>query len=362
MQSRTAIFLGAGASKAFGYPLTAEILPIIREQLGTGKLFGRGANQLALEKQLQKYFRRMLPGWNKSTIGTPPITDVLSLLDYSSISQTAPLLGAATADLLRFRRLLERAIYQVIDDKYHGEETNDLERFVQFLGTPSDDIGLITTNYDIEVETALFNKFKYKEIETGFDFGFDWREPYGDAEVIYPRPTRPMVRFYKLHGSLNWLRCDVCEHTYINVDGPIGIRAFDEKPGPFNSCHCGHFPLNLVLTAPSLVRDIRNADLLATWQAALELLRSASQWIIIGYSFPQEDLAIRSMFIRAYQARGFKRRKPPKVTVVQKDSDQAVKDRYRILFPSCEWIDTGLVGFLDAQAKAPGKTSARPRR
>jgi hypothetical protein len=160
-------------------------------------------------------------------------------------------------------------------------------------------------------------------------------------------PPMRYFAFYKLHGSLNWLRCDVCEHTYINVDGPIGIRAFDEKPGPFNSCHCGHFPLNLVLTAPSLVRDVRNVDLLSTWQAALEWLRSASEWIIIGYSFPQEDLTIRSMFIRAYRARSGRKR--PKITVVQKNSTKEIQDRYKILFPDCNWIDTGIEGFLDKQ-------------
>jgi hypothetical protein len=341
--------MGAGASKGFGYPLTADILPAIREQLGTGRLFGKSNGDMAAENQLQSYIRRMLPGWEQRSIGTPPITDVLSLLDYSSISQTSPLLGGSTTELLQFRRLLERAIYEVINDAFfEGDTEQELDRFVRYLHGLSDP-GVITTNYDIEVETALFRKPTYKEIETGFDFGFDWREPSADTEKLYPRPAQPMFRYYKLHGSLNWLRCDVCEHTYINVDGPISGLAFEDRRIPENTCHCGHSPLSLVLTAPSLVRDVRNTDLLSTWQAALEWLRSAAEWIIIGYSFPQEDLSIRSMFIRAYQARG--RKDPPRVTVVQKNATQEMKDRYKILFPDCEWIDTGLTGFLDMQEK-----------
>ena len=39
---KTAVFMGAGASKAFGYPLTNEILPAIRDKLRYKTvLFGR---------------------------------------------------------------------------------------------------------------------------------------------------------------------------------------------------------------------------------------------------------------------------------------------------------------------------------
>ena len=346
----------AGASKPFGYPLTADILPEIRKRLGTGKLFGHSKKKLAAERRLQHHFSRMLPGWKRCAIATPPITDVLSLLDYSSISQTAPLLDTSTAELLRFRRLLEWAIYRIIELSYAGKQTEDLKRFISYLLACSNPIGIITTNYDTEVESALFEEFSDRNIETKFDFGFDWRETSGKVDRIYCRPPNPRFRFYKLHGSINWLRCDICEHTYINVVEPIGFRAFDETKIDFNSCHCGHFPLNLVLTAPSLVRDVRNVDLLSSWQAALEWLRSASEWIIIGYSFPQEDLAIRSMFIRAYQARSGKN--PPKITVVQKGGTKEIKDRYKILFPDCGWIDTGIEGFLEKHEKKSMRSTA----
>jgi hypothetical protein len=189
MPTGTAIFMGAGASKPFGYPLTSEILPLIREKLGTGELFGN--EERAAEKKLEAYLRDMLPGWDDPKVATPPITDVLSLLDYSSISQTAPLLGTSTTRLLLFRRLLERAIYEVIYDAYRGKATHDLKRFITFLLRAPNPIGILTTNYDIEVETALFRRLSYKKIETGFD----WREPYGAAEKFYTRPSNALFRF-----------------------------------------------------------------------------------------------------------------------------------------------------------------------
>ncbi len=37
--AKTAIFIGAGASKPFGFPLTNELLPKIREHIDNNQLF-----------------------------------------------------------------------------------------------------------------------------------------------------------------------------------------------------------------------------------------------------------------------------------------------------------------------------------
>jgi hypothetical protein len=42
--------------------------------------------------------------------------------------------------------------------------------------------------------------------------------------------------------------------------------------------------------------------LLEIWQTALEALREAETWYIIGYSLPPEDVAIRTILLRAYQS------------------------------------------------------------
>jgi hypothetical protein len=122
----------------------------------------------------------------------------------------------------------------------------------------------------------------------------------------------------------------------------------DAPRQPYNSCDCGHHVLSMSLVAPSMVRDIRNVDLLQTWQNALEWLRLAKRWYIIGYSFPPEDLAIRSMFMRAYQGRLDSSDKPPEVTVVQYGRDAALESRYRTLFPDCKWIGGGLAEFVES--------------
>src|SRR6185295_9652724 len=52
-----------------------------------------------------------------------------------------------------------------------------------------------------------------------------------------------------------------------------------------------------------LVRDVREPHLLSIWNAALNELRLAHEWNFVGYSLPQEDIAIRTMLLRAYHGR-----------------------------------------------------------
>jgi hypothetical protein len=348
--SNTAIFIGAGASKAFGFPLTNELLPLIKKHLEAGRIFGTNKRAKQDGADLAEYLNALLPGFNLPDLELPLITDVLSLIDHALSVSNLPLPRKAPPDLIRFRTLLERAIFEVLDWPYKNYDVpRNLVQLVDWLMFKKKDdahsVGVISTNYDIAIETELFKRHAPQSIKTDFDFGFSWRDPFKDA--LYKRPTGPCFRLYKLHGSLNWLRCDLCEHIYINVRGVIAHRAFDEKITNYNTCHCGHALLRSVLVAPSLVRDIRDGNLLEIWKNALELLRTAPEWIIIGYSFPPEDIAIRSLFVRAYQARSA----PPRIRVIQKGDNKTILSRYRLFFPECSYETEGLEGFISSLSR-----------
>jgi hypothetical protein len=106
------------------------------------------------------------------------------------------------------------------------------------------------------------------------------------------------------------------------------------------------------MVAPSFVRDIRDPNLLQVWNSALEAMRQAEKWVIIGYSMPAEDIAIRSMFIRAFHGH----RREPQITVVQRapEPGQQIVDpksraNYRMLFPKCAYREIGVMGFVEQQ-------------
>ncbi|MDX6614351.1 MAG: hypothetical protein QOD75_3537 [Blastocatellia bacterium] len=367
-KERVAVFLGAGASFTFGFPLTKELLPIIIRRLiaEPSLLFeDRRANKEADNKEdrelLKKALRALCPGMqftgdfvekNKSRL--PLVTSLLSMLDYSLSAGQALVARLTPEEITKARTLLERAIYEAIEfgDSPIGQfsrspkpTTLALTRWVDGLRALGD-VCVITSNYDTAVEKAWGfeddDQFVIERLAP--DFGFDWLWPTNSyEEQVMRRPAQPLHRLYKLHGSTNWLRCGLCDRIYINPLVDIAIYAYERRQTLNNQCHCGHGKLEVEIVSPSFVREMRAPNLISIWQQALSWLRTAEDWIVVGYSFPDEDLNIRSLFTRALASR---REGPPNVTAIQFGGDEQTRMRYEAFFPNGKL--TFLTGGLDA--------------
>jgi NAD-dependent SIR2 family protein deacetylase len=358
---RTVLFLGAGASRPFGFPMTAEILPEILRRLKGRALFrharaGRSREAGAsTHDELQHLLSRFLPALFEGEVEPPLITDLLSLVDHLLGAGNAPQPDLDLAGLDRLRALLERAIAEVLAEPTvpgrADENENVLLRFVDWMHDRARGgagrLGIITTNYDVVIEKRLYARLDALEIPGLIDFGLSWRAVDSPDAPTQPRPSSPWLGLYKLHGSLDWLRCPLCEHIYIDpartiFRGDGGRAVSDASPWRAASCVCGYRPLRHIIVAPSMVRDVRNPNLLTIWHSALEALRTADEWIVIGYSMPPEDVAIRGMLLRAYRGR----RSPPRVRLVELAQREEVENRYRLLFPDLEFEGGGVEGFI----------------
>src|SRR5437868_2119286 len=115
-----------------------------------------------------------------------------------------------------------------------------------------------------------------------------------------------------------------------------------------STCHCSGTRLEAQVISPSFVRDMRAPNLASVWKSALDFLREAEEWIVIGYSFPDEDVALRALFTRAFGTNG----RNPRITVVQLDDKARVN--YTSFFPkrSLTYLTGGLDLLLD-RLKAP---------
>jgi NAD-dependent SIR2 family protein deacetylase len=352
---RTVLFTGAGASRAIGYPLTKELLPLVRTSLKNGTLFNQTARHPRNEecrKDLRRMLGRLLPGFNKvGDRDLPLITDLFSLVEYAILSGETLSIGGEQS-LRRCRDLLKQAMTDVFienfrrsydrDDPEEKREEDLLHQLLAWIKRQRGTLGIVTTNYDIGIEFEMARRGALSA--KGLDIGFDWRHP--DNGRIYTRPAKPSFRYYKLHGSFNMLHCGTCGHVYFNPWGSIVHQVFRPKIDWANTCHCrDDVRLEMHLVSPSLVRDIRDANLLSTWRSALEWMRRADRWVIVGYSLPQEDLAIRSLILRAYATA----EKKPSVTVVQQG--QEAEPRYRLLFPKYKfkYRGDGLGAFLSEE-------------
>lgn len=338
-RDKVAIFLGAGASKAFGYPLTGELLPDLRSHLDDGTLTAWEYSD-ADQRMLRRGLHALFPGMERAERDDLPlITDILTLIDHSVRSGSSLVQGWSDRDVAHFRMLVEQVIADMVgpDGPSKPEERGLLQRVAAAVTDAAERyrLGVITSNYDIELELALFEHYGREHVAERIDFGMSWRDPGAVESRIYARPSMPALSLYKLHGSLNWLRCPLCEYIYINVRGVIVGWAAETSQSDNNTCHCEHWPLQSVLVTPSYVRDAREVNLTGIWRNALDLLADADRWILVGYSLPPEDVAIRSLLIKAYRIRtGARGRGPLRIWIVQRD--ERARPQYQLLFPDAD--------------------------
>lgn len=356
MPGSLALFLGAGVSRPLGFPLSAEILPLILRRLEEGTLLvshGDG-NQGA---ELRRLLSALLPALFQRGMEPPVITDLLSLVDQLLLDGHALSTELGPAALDRLRTLLDRAIAEVLAAPPAGGKRGRalLDRLVDWLLARGAPTALITTNYDLAVESRLYRRFDAGEIARQVDLGLSWRP--GDGGPPVARPARPSLGFYKLHGSLDWLRCGLCGHVTIDLDrAPAGATAADRALRGA-ACTCGYRPLRHIFVAPSMVREVRDPNLLAVWHGALEALRTAEEWIVIGYSLPAEDVPVRSLLLRASRSRP----QPPRVRVVENEPGRELENRYRLLFPEASFEPGGVEAFV-ASLDRGGKGPPGPRK
>jgi len=354
MAKNIVYFLGAGCSKNFGYPLTGEIMPGILDNLYKKDLFQLDRKKTIVEKKqendLLKFIELLYPGLKGLNLQrkkkwVPSIIEILSLVDHLCFYSIPPHPGLGEENLLHFRYLLNRAVAELLMDyqnlDYKPKEERLLKKFMSPIVAEkkTSNISIITTNYDLSIDP----EFEKVIADNRVDYGIAYRG-MDDHGTIVQQPPKPLFRYYKLHGSLNWLKCDLCGQYYIHPDGTIAHQAFREEIDDDNTCACNDYlKLKTVLVAPSLVRDIRDSNLLQIWKAAMEAIRTADRIVFIGYSLPSEDLAIKSVIMRGLNGRI--KGRPLKVEVVQHGI--ASKQNYINLFgKGIKYYEEGLTEYL----------------
>ncbi|GEM_PF-1297897 len=301
-------FLGAGFSKAVNnnYPLMAEL---------TQQVFER------LEKEsVRKHLDEIPPQvkQNIESLLTYLSTDFPWKTDTTKYANLA--LYASTVHILS--DIFAAHAFQ--EQKRHYDHTI-FWQFAANVLTPNNNCNFITLNYDVLLEQILLemchrqpNRMTISHYDF-YSYPIAW---IGDREThsfgfatTAKKPTVPKI--LKLHGSANWFWAGVSPsdilyyRNWLHTESPNiteGLKPYIIPPVLDKSSFYNHIAIH------------------SLWKQAEQLLREADEIYIIGFSFPQTDLAVKYLFQSALRNRN------PKVYVVNTASLLDLEPLYEQVF------------------------------
>ena len=207
------------------------------------------------------------------------------------------------------------------------EEFANLVEYLRKDAFPSHDVYIITFNYDIAVDMALFR--------AGID---------PDYIIDSPPNNHNSVPLLKLHGSLNW----ATEKTSLKIQ-PLHLRHYLQRYTIFGFEEHGNTSLPIgsqlydyfqkycstevesepVIVPPSWNKADYHQALSDVWASAAKHLSGAEYIFIIGYSLPETD-----SFFRHLYALGSVGKPIRKFIVFNPDNSGVIDARFRALLGS----------------------------
>ena len=184
----------------------------------------------------------------------------------------------------------------------------DLENFWTALFEARTDVSVITTNFDILAERGLRHVPRPRAKRPGFHYGFGPEHLEGGGYPSYSHiqkiQTKGQVPLLKLHGSVSW-----------SVRNGNIAKYHDCRPAIRGDA---------AIVAPIVEKTVPDY-LKPTWMVAKEYLSGARTWIVVGYSLPHYDRAVRALLQEAVYS---------DTAIHVFDPDANVPSRFRELTPN----------------------------
>ena len=293
VQKKTAIFLGAGASAAEGAPMQNQLFEVY---FSTGNI----KSYPEMYGELSQFFKAIFSiDLSKSVknIDFPTFEEALGILDLLELRRESlrgfdPGDGPQQANRVQLIRLyLILAMSKAISDGlkksnkpgWHQQLVNNLRAKALLSQTI-----FVSTNYDLLIDGAL-----------GFqiDYGVEFSGPhqFGSRRTLAPGNQQP-VKLLKLHGSLNWLYCPVCNN--LNSWESKAVLSLMSEDKPINRCERCQSVMSPVIVPPTFYKDMSRVFLSNIWNKTENELRDVNHIIFCGYSLPDADMHIKYLLKR----------------------------------------------------------------
>ena len=344
--NKTVYFLGAGFSKDAGGPIQNGIIETIFKPQFKNAYSDKKEIMNAL-KAFSKFLRETLL-IKESSFAKIPLEDVFTPIDRCIADGKS--FGEYTVEDLvvlrdKLHTLMAASIQYGVDiDSGNSSYVTNFANYINNIGKKrlidnKDRISIITTNWDILLDNRLNNAIRNTSPTNLSVVDYCcYISSLEEDENIKPGLLALgkggyNIKYLKLHGSMNWLHCPLCQRMYVK---------FDEKTMLSPSHYCKHCKDNYKLgdsastklkgdlVLPTFLKNLSNIQIKLIWQNAGIELSEASKIVFIGYSLPTADFEIRQLLSRYI-------RKDAKIEVIiypcmPLDSILQEKNRYKLFF------------------------------
>ncbi len=299
--SRVVFILGAGTSKECGAPVIAEFLDAARNLLATDST-GYARDDF---ERVFKTIGDLQAVHSNAQLDLTNIESIFTALEIARVTRRLP--GTEPDQINKviasFKRLIVRTLeatleFPVVNNRVDAPGIYllfiDLLSFLKERYFPRQTVSVITFNYDLACDMALFRKGKTAD--------------YGMEDIIDSYNSIPLL---KLHGSLNWASViGSREIITVNIEEYLRIMEPDFTNDQKNyklliGSHLRKYLLRLkdvsaeyepVIIPPSWNMFDRHKALSNVWSNAARHLSEAEYIFIIGYSLPETDAFFRLLY------------------------------------------------------------------
>ncbi len=280
MKIRAAVILGAGWSVPAGLPLASALFD---GELQVGSLAAyrrlsrvQAAYETWAERQADPKAEIFLRECYESRWYPAPWPHVV---EYVQARLGSPIHGDTRSHTsLRYGQRITNRTYC----RQHESFWLDLLQRVELSG-------VITTNYDLLAERSLRHRPMKRPPLPGCYYAglpkpqiaLGQSQPWTVRDRQDRTPLTGTIPLAKLHGSLNWA-----------VEDGESIIIYQDTRAAFRRG-------GTAMIVPPVPEKEPPALLAPVWDAAQGLLADAGAWVIVGYSLPEYDRAIRDLFDRS---------------------------------------------------------------
>lgn len=335
MEKNQVFFFGAGASiSERGLPTSKLLFESLKNPLVDQTFVS------LIKKFLKDLFGIASVDAVKSEEQLPSFEELLTIVDVALLKREEFSDYWNTENLLEIRKALVYCVAAILRIMIEGK-TDDLvikyhRKFIANIFGVDANIhpeytSFVSLNYDILLDSALLELYNKWDV----DYGIKFRN-FND-----PRPNKG-IKLLKLHGSLNWKFCPVCNDMELHLGGKIADKIITQKI----RCDKDNVPQRPVIIPPTWLKVYDNAYITKIWLEAEHVLRRATEVFFIGYSLPESDFHIRYLLKKAL----YRKEGNPRIIVITDPKNRqgsSLHKRYRRFFGSVKLEPIGFEGFAD---------------